>query len=40
MAVHTIKGFRDNKEKSNMISLANEHGQKVKDVAVLNYQVT
>ena len=29
----TIKGFRDNKEKSNMVSLAKQHGLKVKDVA-------
>ena len=29
----TIKGFRDNKEKSNMISLAKQHGLKVKDVS-------
>ena len=29
----TIKGFRDNKEKSNMVSLAKQHGLKVKDVS-------
>ncbi len=29
----TIKGFRDAKEKSNMVSLAKQHGLKVKDVA-------
>lgn len=29
----TIKGFRDDKEKSNMISLAKQHGLKVSDVA-------
>ncbi len=28
----TIKGFRDAKEKSNMVSLAKQHGLKVKDV--------
>ena len=29
----TIKGFRDNKEKSNMVSLAKQHGLKVKDIS-------
>jgi len=29
----TIKGFRNDKEKSNMVSLAKQHGLKVKDVA-------
>ena len=29
----TIKGFKDNKEKSNMVSLAKQHGLKVKDVS-------